>query len=367
MKNLNSAGRRAGQAGYPYPAEAPKAGQPYIHLPGGLHQAAVGIYIHPVQLVPGVGAFGVSFGDAGRNLRPSSSASAHHHRRRVYGEGAAALLDPLHGLGFQVDSHAYFRYRVAGYSVPQNMGPGPPKCKGLVLFTAKTGTWRLTRRPRLARMGPGGGRISLGAINGSPLRGQDRDGNPQYIIYARKDGDMPIINIVPPEKAEGQVKENYAFFDPLGMVPAPYQMYSPSPALQTARKGVMSHFLGHHSLSDGLLALIRMLVAEEMGYHYCVSFNRGLVRRFGITDDDRLGAVMADPASAPLGDKDKAMLLFVLKAIKTPEAVEQADVQTLRDLGWSDGDMVDAVAHGASMVADGIMFKAFKMDEGESC
>jgi hypothetical protein len=57
----------------------------------------------------------------------------------------------------------------------------------------------------------------------------------------------------------------------------------------------------------------------------------------------------------------------VLKAVKTPEEVTAEDTQKLRDLGWSDGDIIDATAHGAGMVADGIMFKAFKMDEGQSC
>jgi len=63
-----------------------------------------------------------------------------------------------------------------------------------------------------------------------------------------------------------------------------------------------------------------------------------------------------------LADKDKAMLLLVLKAVSTPEAVNAADLQKLRDLGWSDGDILDAVSHGARNKAADIIFNTFKIE-----
>jgi len=67
--------------------------------------------------------------------------------------------------------------------------------------------------------------------------------------------------------------------------------------------------------------------------------------------------------SAPLEEKDKAMLLFVLKAVQTSDAVEQGDVDALRGLGWDDRDIIDAANHGADMVSAGLMFRAFKMGD----
>ncbi|BEQ13841.1 carboxymuconolactone decarboxylase family protein [Desulfoferula mesophila] len=178
---------------------------------------------------------------------------------------------------------------------------------------------------------------------------------------------MAIIKLVPPEQAQGQVKEAYDMFAPMGMIPAPMQMYSSSPAWMGVRTQLMGYYMQHPSLSAGLLALIRMLVAEELKYYYCISLNTGLLKTLGIADEDAAAKVLADPANPPLEAKDKAMLLFVLKAVKTPDEVCSEDTQKLRDLGWSDGDIIDATAHGASMVTDGILFKAFKMDEGQSC
>ncbi len=178
---------------------------------------------------------------------------------------------------------------------------------------------------------------------------------------------MPILKVVPPEEAQGKVKEGYDMFAQFGMVPAPFQMYSPSPELVGMRTAGIGYFMSHPNLNPALLALIRMLIAEEMKYYYCISLNTQILKSVGILDEDAAAKVLADPASAPLEEKDKAMLLFVLKAVKTPEEVTAEDMQALRDLGWSETDIVDATAHGANMVTDGILFKAFKMDEAEAC
>ncbi|MCF8043571.1 MAG: hypothetical protein K9K65_04875 [Desulfarculaceae bacterium] len=178
---------------------------------------------------------------------------------------------------------------------------------------------------------------------------------------------MPIIKVVPPNEAQGKVKQGYDLFQNLGLVPTPFQMYSSSPSLIGVRLQSLDYFRTHPNLSMPLLALIRMLVSEELKYYYCISLNQEILKMIGIMDEDAAAKVLADPESAPLSDKDKAMLLFVLKAIKTPDEVVAEDTQKLRDLGWSDGDIIDATSHGAGMVADGILFKAFKMDEAPAC
>jgi alkylhydroperoxidase family enzyme len=82
----------------------------------------------------------------------------------------------------------------------------------------------------------------------------------------------------------------------------------------------------------------------------------------GLTDDD-IDKMEKDPLQAPLDDKDRAMVAFVMKAIKTPDAVEKQDVEQLHDLGWTDSDIMDAMAHGTNMIASSILMKTFKMDQ----
>ena len=56
------------------------------------------------------------------------------------------------------------------------------------------------------------------------------------------------------------------------------------------------------------------------------------------------------------------MVVFVMNAIKKPNAVTQADVDSLHSLGWEDGDILDAMSHTTSMIGASIMMKTFKMD-----
>ena len=72
--------------------------------------------------------------------------------------------------------------------------------------------------------------------------------------------------------------------------------------------------------------------------------------------------MIKDPLKAPLEEKEQAMLSFVIKAVKSPDAVEQQDMDKLHDLGWTDRDILDALAHGTNMVGSSILMKTFKMD-----
>ena len=56
------------------------------------------------------------------------------------------------------------------------------------------------------------------------------------------------------------------------------------------------------------------------------------------------------------------MLLLVLKATESPKLVGKADLEQLRALGWNDGEIMDAVYHGARNVAADIVFNAFKIE-----
>lgn len=67
-----------------------------------------------------------------------------------------------------------------------------------------------------------------------------------------------------------------------------------------------------------------------------------------------------NPENAPLEDFHKALLLFVLKVIKTPDQVEEKDVERLRDMGWTDQDIFDAAFHGAAMIGASKMYRAFR-------
>ena len=175
---------------------------------------------------------------------------------------------------------------------------------------------------------------------------------------------MALIKTTSPEEATGAVKEVYgAMQERLGFVPRPLQMLSASPDLLGIYARSMGYFGAHETLGFPLLTQIRLLAALHCDYPYCIDLNSKLLETaFGLTGE-QVAALRTDAASSPLEAKDRAMLLFAVKAIRSPEDVQSGDMAELHDLGWTDRDVFDALYHGAAMVAMGIMFTAFKMGE----
>jgi alkylhydroperoxidase family enzyme len=173
---------------------------------------------------------------------------------------------------------------------------------------------------------------------------------------------MPLIALTPPEKAEGKLQELYASAEQFfGAVPPNVQLYGVSPDILENQMYSIQYFMKHRTLSAPLLSMIRMLVARACKSEYCDTFNVGVLKRLGF-NAEQIDAARMDPAQAPLGDKDKAMLLFVLKATAEPLAVKADDLDKLKALGWAERDIFDAVAHGARAVATNIIFDTFKID-----
>ncbi|MFC1883194.1 carboxymuconolactone decarboxylase family protein [Thermodesulfobacteriota bacterium] len=174
---------------------------------------------------------------------------------------------------------------------------------------------------------------------------------------------MALIKIMTPDNAEGEIKEVYdEFIKTAGMVPKPFQMYSASPPLFQLQKSVINYFMNHPHLKFTLLAAIRFSVASDNDFNYCMNLNTDFLKFAGLTEE-QIGEVKNNPEKSALDEKDKAMLLFVLKVLKKPESIEKSDIDAMHELGWTDQDIFDAAIHGAGMLSLGKMFKAFKMDE----
>jgi alkylhydroperoxidase family enzyme len=88
--------------------------------------------------------------------------------------------------------------------------------------------------------------------------------------------------------------------------------------------------------------------------------NSGILLQYGVLPE-MIAGIKLDPSKAPLDEKELAMLLFVLKVVKNSNSIEQADVDKLRNLGWTDTDILEATYHGATQVGVDKIFNAFKI------
>jgi alkylhydroperoxidase family enzyme len=185
----------------------------------------------------------------------------------------------------------------------------------------------------------------------------------QATLIPAKERTMALIQFVEPAKAQGQAKEIYDTMQKnAGVIPAPLQLASASPWMLNMVWQSIRYYSRHPNLGFGLLSAIRYLVAQQYDYVFCTDFNKNMLKMQGLSDDD-IKKMEQDPLQAPLDDKDRAMVAFVMKAVKTPDAVTKEDMDRLHDLGWTDSDIMDALAHGTNMIGSSILMKTFKMDQ----
>ena len=174
---------------------------------------------------------------------------------------------------------------------------------------------------------------------------------------------MTLIQTVNPETAEGKTKEIFdTMKNTIGVIPAPMQLASASPWMMDMMWQSVQYYSQHPNLGFGLLSTIRYLVAQQYDYAFCTGFNKNFLKMQGMSEED-IQKIEKDPLQAPLEDKERDMLAFVMKAIESPDGVEKADIDHLHDLGWTDNDILDALTHGTNMIGSSILMKAFKMDQ----
>lgn len=174
---------------------------------------------------------------------------------------------------------------------------------------------------------------------------------------------MPLIDSVVPEKASGQVADVYSDIAKVfGRVPNAMQIFSASPALLAQQWQSTGYYFTHAHLGRPLLATIRLLVSQENHCDYCIGFNAGMLINMAGWTPEQVSATKRDADAAPLNAKDKALLHFVLKAVNRRESSTRAEVDALIGLGWTQADLLDAVAHGARNVGVDIIFNAFQIE-----
>ncbi len=174
---------------------------------------------------------------------------------------------------------------------------------------------------------------------------------------------MDRITTVKAKDAEGVIKEGYdMFMKNIGIIPKPMEMMSASPALFQIQLDRIKYFSTHPAISFPLLAHIRYLAALDLEYAFCLDFNKLTLKKLGLREAD-IKAMEEDPSRSLLEDNEKALLVFVVKALKAPGSITEEDMDGLRQHGWSDRDMVDALAQGVGMRDHAVMMEVFGIDQ----
>lgn len=127
-----------------------------------------------------------------------------------------------------------------------------------------------------------------------------------------------------------------------GATPNMFKVVANSPA---ALKSMWGSFgaLGSGTLGAKLGEQIAVAIANRNQCEYCLAAHTVLGRNAGASAEDMANAQVGKS----LDYKTQAALTFSLKIVEKRAAISQADVEAVRAAGFSDGEIVEIMAHVA--------------------
>lgn len=173
----------------------------------------------------------------------------------------------------------------------------------------------------------------------------------------------PLIVPKPPkgEEAFVELMSDYAE-QVMGFLPDPLLIMAMSPEILQEFAEFLSRYESHSRLSSDLLAVLRYLVAAKNDCRYCVTTSEAImVSQMNIELDDLRNA-QDDPSTFPFPEKEKTLLLLVLKMVLEPDDVEKNDLEKAYDLDWTDRDIFEAANYAVRNLAVDLLLKAYKID-----
>jgi len=175
---------------------------------------------------------------------------------------------------------------------------------------------------------------------------------------------MSILDIPTVENATGEIKE---IFDEIqsafGMVPNGIRLWSASPDALRGQWDHIKHRMSKDQENQKLHTIIRYLVSGESECAYCTGFNGAmLINHYGVTQDELI-AMKDKPYTAPLNEKNKALLVFAMKAIKDANGITASDIDIIKQLGITEMEMFDIVHAASHMLVVNTLFKTFKVEQ----
>jgi uncharacterized peroxidase-related enzyme len=127
----------------------------------------------------------------------------------------------------------------------------------------------------------------------------------------------------------------------LGFVPNVLRLYALRPSHLLAWNAHYDELMkGASGLSKAEREMVAVVVSITNDCRYCIAAHSAALRK--LTKDAALADQIAiDHRAAAIPERTKAALDYAVKLTREPAMMTAADVEQLRDVGWSDEDVMD--------------------------
>jgi len=109
-------------------------------------------------------------------------------------------------------------------------------------------------------------------------------------------------------------------------------------------KMVQTFLLDETTLSYDIKEAIALLISKENGCKMCVDVHKSIAKMLGLSEQ-RIDEILQGVDAINSDEKEKALLKFCIKASgKDNYKILKDEIDTLKGMGWSDVQIVEAVA-----------------------
>jgi len=156
---------------------------------------------------------------------------------------------------------------------------------------------------------------------------------------------MSYLTIVDEADASGTVSNVYAEIKKemgLSFVPNFMKAQSGSEVVLQATMGILKQVLLTGELSRIVKEMILVAISRSRGCNYCAATHLACCKMLGL-DEENLNA-LAENIDKVLPERMQALIDFVVKSANTPIEVQEADFVKLKEFGFKNSEIIEAVA-----------------------
>jgi len=107
---------------------------------------------------------------------------------------------------------------------------------------------------------------------------------------------------------------------------------------------VQKYLLDETYLSYEIKEAIALLISKENSCKMCVDVHKNIAKMLGLTEE-KIEEILNGVDAITAGEKEKALLKFCIRAAqKDNYKIVKEDVEALKAMGWSDKEILEAVA-----------------------